>query len=75
MRYARGILYVIYFLMYLPVIIPGMMIIFVGTLWRIFHDCQDNRLFRKEYQNKAPDQLLHKINTFYQCPEHKAISS
>ncbi|WP_342328729.1 hypothetical protein [Pedobacter sp. FW305-3-2-15-E-R2A2] len=169
MRYARGILYVIYFLMYLPVVIPGMIILFVGMLWRIFHDYQDNRLFEKEYQeflqsvegksffcynnntrsqlfieaivlpvlipevnviflngrtpeadfsrrfishmlygindqtgfpyllkvvngevldqsvnnelfntfnqNKAPDQLLHKISTFYQCPEHKAISS
>lgn len=169
MRYARGILYVIYFLAYLPIVIPGMMILFVCMLWRIVHDSQDNRLFRKEYQeflksiegksffcynnntrsqlfveaiilpflnpevnviflngrtpesdfsrrfishmlysiedrtgfpylmkvvngevldqsannelfntfnqNKAPDQLLHKINAFYQCTEHKAISS
>ncbi|NQX37593.1 hypothetical protein SAMN05421820_103416 [Pedobacter steynii] len=169
MRYARGILYVIYFLIYLPVVILGMMILFVCMLWRIFPDAQENRLFRQEYQefllsiegksffcynnntrsqlfieaivlpvlspevnviflngktpesdfsrrfisqmlygindrtgfpyllkvvngevldqsannelfntfnqNKAPDQLLHKINAFYQSPEHKAISS
>ncbi|RQO70398.1 hypothetical protein DBR43_20485 [Pedobacter sp. KBW06] len=169
MRYARGILYVIYFLMYLPVVILGVMILSVSLLWRAFHDGQDDRLFRNEYQeflqsiegkslfcynnntrsqlfietivlpalspevsiiflngripesgfsrrfishmlydindrtgfpyllkvvngeildqsvnnglfntfnqNKAPDQLLQKINAFYLCPEHQAISS
>lgn len=169
MRYARGILYVIYFLMYLPVVIPGIMVLLVCMLYWVFNVRQDDHVFRKEYQeflqsiegkslfcynnntrsqlfietivlpalspevniiflngrtpesgfsrrfishmlydindrtafpyllkvvngevldrsvnnelfntfnqNKAPDQLLQKINAFYLCPEHQAISS